>query len=565
MCKKHLKYLIFICFSYYTFAFAADEDFINPMRAASASGITVYSSTLSNAPAALARTYITGGTQAKGIIGESIASKNFLQTSLEKTGNWHSISPRIGPQGIDHIFLKIDPETALPKGMIVGESKYNTSRLGKTANDGLQLSSRWTNRRLHAMGTRYYQISNVTTIQEAPTLGGNHEMKVVLKNGKEVYFWRSNSKDVWKFSGKKSELQEAQRIARAYGQYLSAAGEGKIIYRSRLFQIVPKGNDIVISIKDASKLDIVQKASKLPETQRITLNNVLSRKAPKDVEREITKSLRGKFPGYSEKELTNLAKKINSSAQRMLSPYTKIDMLGTFAIHSGITAIIAGIADASLQYFTTGNVDAERLAFTSGTVFVGTMGAQFIEVGLSQWCVSQEIFRNLGQSLSCSSSLLGSTFSSATGGLFVGLLFSYGSWYMGYVDLTTANRMAAASSIGTGVGMLAGWGTIAAISAWGTASTGTAIASLGGAAATNATLAALGGGSLAAGGGGAVVGSVVLTGGVAIIAIAATGAVLIIYDLYDKKQEEKRITKFSELLRKTSTLDLMIKNSSISF
>lgn len=46
--------------------------------------------------------------------------------------------------------------------------------------------------------------------------------------------------------------------------------------------------------------------------------------------------------------------------------------------------------------------------------------------------------------------------------------------------------------------------------AFGTASTGTAISALSGAAATNATLAALGGGSLAAGGGGIALGTTIL-------------------------------------------------------
>ena len=147
--------------------FAGDEDFIDPIRAGAASGITAYSSMLSNAPAALARTHVMGATSSKGIIGESIAAKKFLQTSLQKTGNWHAISPRIGPKGIDHIFLKIDPETALPKGIIVGESKYNTSQLGRTA-DGLQLTGRWTNPRLRTMGSRYYQLSKVTTVQKVP-------------------------------------------------------------------------------------------------------------------------------------------------------------------------------------------------------------------------------------------------------------------------------------------------------------------------------------------------------------------------------------------------------------
>lgn len=542
--------------------FAGDEDFIDPVRASSASGITVYSSMLSKAPAALARTHVMGATGTKGIIGESIAANKFLQTSLQKTGNWHAISPRIGPNGIDHIFLKIDPETALPQGIIVGESKYNTSQLGKTK-DGLQLTSHWTKPRLRAMGNRYYQLSKVTTVQKVPTLGGQHEMKIVLKNGKEVCFWRTGSKDSWKFSGSLKELQEAQKLAKVYGQYLSAAGEGKVIYRSRLFQIVPKGNDITIVIKDASQLDVLQKASKLPETQRIVLRDVLKKKLSKDVEREIAKSLKGKFPGYSEKELAKLAKELNSTAKDVLTPYGKLQMLGTFATHAGISSVAAVVIDASIQYFATGEVNCEKLMFTGGTVFLGTLGAQYLEVGLTQWSVTQGLFKSLGQTLGCSTSLLGSAFSSAAGGFFVGTLLSYGSWYMGYVDLETANRMTIASGIGTGLGIAAGWGTIAAISAWGTASTGTAIASLSGAAATNATLAFLGGGSLVAGGGGAALGSVILTGGVAVVIIAGTGAVMIVYHIIDKKQEFARITKLCELMLRPDAIDLMMKNHAI--
>lgn len=65
---------------------------------------------------------------------------------------------------------------------------------------------------------------------------------------------------------------------------------------------------------------------------------------------------------------------------------------------------------------------------------------------------------------------------------------------------------------GTAGGFAAAGATTSAIMALGTASTGTAISSLSGVAATNATLAALGGGSLAAGGGGMALGTAVLGG-----------------------------------------------------
>ncbi len=78
---------------------------------------------------------------------------------------------------------------------------------------------------------------------------------------------------------------------------------------------------------------------------------------------------------------------------------------------------------------------------------------------------------------------------------------------------------------GLGAGGLLAWGTYSGVMALGTASTGTAIAGLSGAAATNATLAWLGGGSLAAGGGGMALGTSVLGGLVAGPAVLIAGGI----------------------------------------
>jgi len=75
-------------------------------------------------------------------------------------------------------------------------------------------------------------------------------------------------------------------------------------------------------------------------------------------------------------------------------------------------------------------------------------------------------------------------------------------------------------------GALAGFGAYSAAMAFGAASTGTAIATLSGVAATNATLAFLGGGSLAAGGLGMAGGAAVLGGLVAGPALAIMGFII---------------------------------------
>ena len=78
---------------------------------------------------------------------------------------------------------------------------------------------------------------------------------------------------------------------------------------------------------------------------------------------------------------------------------------------------------------------------------------------------------------------------------------------------------------GTAGGFAAAGATTSAVVALGTASTGTAISSLSGIAATNATLAALGGGSLAAGGGGMALGSAILGGATLGIGLLVGGVI----------------------------------------
>lgn len=94
---------------------------------------------------------------------------------------------------------------------------------------------------------------------------------------------------------------------------------------------------------------------------------------------------------------------------------------------------------------------------------------------------------------------------------------------------------------GVGAGVLMGFGTFGGVSALGMASTGTAIGSLSGVAATNATLAWLGGGSLAAGGGGMALGSAVLGG------LIAGPALLVAGGLFCAKSKEKLNNAYSNL------------------
>lgn len=92
------------------------------------------------------------------------------------------------------------------------------------------------------------------------------------------------------------------------------------------------------------------------------------------------------------------------------------------------------------------------------------------------------------------------------------------------------------AALGTAGGFAAAGATTAAVMAFGTASTGTAIASLSGAAAVNATLAAIGGGAIAAGGGGIALGTTILGAATLGVGLLVGG---IVFNLTGSKLSDK--------------------------
>ncbi len=110
------------------------------------------------------------------------------------------------------------------------------------------------------------------------------------------------------------------------------------------------------------------------------------------------------------------------------------------------------------------------------------------------------------------------------------------------------------AAAGTAGGFAAAGATSAAVMALGTASTGTAIASLSGVAATNATLAALGGGALAAGGGGMALGSAILGGATLGVGLLVGG---IIFNVTGKKLSEKADEAWYQMKRAEEEIDLI--------
>lgn len=111
------------------------------------------------------------------------------------------------------------------------------------------------------------------------------------------------------------------------------------------------------------------------------------------------------------------------------------------------------------------------------------------------------------------------------------------------------------AATGTAGGFAAAGATTSAVMALGTASTGTAISSLSGVAATNATLAALGGGSLAAGGGGMALGSMVLGGATLGVGLLVGG---IIFNATGKKLSNKADEAYQQAQKTQKEVDSIV-------
>lgn len=140
-----------------------------------------------------------------------------------------------------------------------------------------------------------------------------------------------------------------------------------------------------------------------------------------------------------------------------------------------------------------------------------------------------------------------------------------------YKNATVKNAGAGAVGVGAGIAVVA-LGPTAAMgiaTTFGVASTGTAISSLSGAAATNAALAWIGGGTLAAGGGGMAAGNALLAlagpVGWAIAGVAlCTISLLFWKSMSDKKQIEDIFTLISERDVKSYSLAIVELNERIS-
>lgn len=441
-----------------------------------------------------------------GNVGEAL-----VNSRLHATGGWKSIAARNGPQGIDHIWMKFD-KAGRPAGLIVGETKYGTSRLGMTRHDGRQMSQAWRSRRLAARAGELEREAEAVTRKYGETKA---------------------------------------RPFRVQAQYLRGAAEGRISYRSELFRVNVKGDTLTISVQNLDS-----NGNPIGATRRLPPVQVAGRPA-NVVKTQLAGELRKQYPAMSTQESLERANRLYAgakSAQAALSAKSPaLKLAGATGATLAAGGLLAGGLDVLFQHMDHQPVSWTRAGKMAGLGAGSAFAGEATQLAVSQMLLRSQSARSMTVALGRSMGLLPARAVSLApklvGGVVGAVVFAYGGYAMGMYDLRTANQFAIAGAAGSLAGSATGAGMMAAVAAWGTASTGTAISSLSGAAAQSATLAWWGGGSIAAGGGGATVGAAVIGGVVVIVAIAATASVMWGLHHYDTVQEWARLGRDVDFIR----------------
>lgn len=497
----------------------------------------------------------------RGAFGETVMDRVVLGS--RRGGSWQTISVSPKPQGIDGIYIKRDG-VGNPRALLVGEAKFGSARLGITR-DGRQLSSTWTTTRLSYEASRYQHAGSTTSVklQARPKmLSANPDVvKVRLPDGRDGYFWRNSKLDPWSYDGPQGTLKNAQSVALRDGYYLQAASEGKINYRQRVFKIDVSRDTISVKVQDAK--------SSLPsdvtvrEIARVKIDASTRRSFMADTKAEIARQLMVKNPHLMEEE----AKMIAATATRKMRHLEAIlqqqnraywvSALSDTAKAGAVSGVLAGVLDTAIQLYSSGQVDwgqgGGMALLGAGAGGAGAIAHHLVVGAAIQNTAAHQFFVQTANAVGLPTGMAAANIAGqGAGGAIGSIVFALVMFLSDEMDARDAARMAAAGTIGSAAGMAAGGGMIAFATAYGTAGTGAAISSLSGAAANSAALAWIGGGTLSAGGGGMALGSLIVSGGIGVFAVAATAVVYWGYAEYDNRETNHRHQYNASLLMSNS-------------
>lgn len=542
--------LRFLLLVYCQLALCAGEDDVNvksgPAAGGFAVGLAVVDEGLEEAVVLQAMTSDRLLRHTRGVVGEA-STETALSHYLNRNGKtvWKAMTPRTGPQGIDHLFVKYN-ESGVPVDLYVGESKWGASQLGNTK-DGPQMGQIWTRKRLVGIGNRYLRITRSQGIvcRKIPkeTIP-NAEMSVMIK-GKggqlvERVFWRESSTGEWFYSGNPAELRSAQRAAGLQGQLYRARATQSTGYRRSVYHWKASGDDLVLRIDTINRQDVLSKGT-VQNGRKITIVGGMGKPLPTEAVSEIVTKLRKlpEFRDWKPSELRRMVENGADSYKKVIEPDSfRTVAAGTKVV--GIATVTAVGLDAAVQLITHRTVDWNQVAMTGAKTFTAVGAGELVGFGLMKLGIGSRLVRG-----GVKAGVVAVAFSA----------FDYYQVCKGNMNWEDANANALIAGVSMGAGAATGAALMALPAMLGaTASTGTAIASLSGAAATSSTLAVYGGGTVAAGGLGVWGGAIVVGGAVAAVAIGVGALATWGYGVYKEGNEWDQVKEWGDWLQKNCSL-----------
>ncbi len=538
------------------------------IETAGVAGLTVYQTALARPDLAVAKSLINERLL-KGEIGEAIRDQT-VGRYLHQSGQWINVSPRLGPQGLDHVSIQLD-ENGTPRRLMVDETKFGSSKLGVTKSGDVQMGEKWIGDRLNGLASRYTKIAalaqdGISSAKMPEELSAKQFLRVPIGDSESVLFWRSGGS--WNYDGPAELLPKAAQQLQNMASLFRAGADGRIDFPKRIFLVKIDENILKVNILDATAVDAAGgNLNQLPVKAKLDIPLNRTVWASETFETKTVEMLRSQMPYLDADEARRLAQGIQTTAktaedalaQSSFKNFTTVE-----AAKAGTAGVLIAVPiEIAFQLIDGGQVDWQRVAgvgvLAGGSAAIGstlgnatTFALLRTEAGysLSRYTASSAIAELVGLN---SASRLASGVGGVVGGGMTGILFAYGGYGLGYYDLKTANRLGVANGIGAAAGAATYAATLGLIATYGTASTGTAISTLGGGAAFNASMAWLGGGSVASGGLGVAGGTVFLTAGVGVVIVGVTAAVMYGFHAADEYQDNIRLSKTIEYLSSKPT------------
>lgn len=484
------------------------------IEAATVSSAVTYQAALARADIAIAKS-VLNGKLLKGEVGEAIRDQIF-GGYLHRSGQWLNVSPRLGPQGLDHVSVQLN-ESGKPHRLMVDETKFGSSKLLITKSGDIQMGNKWVSDRLSGLAKRFDTIRAQAAFQSAKAPAGLASKRIVevpLSDSESVRFWRpAKGAGPWHYDGPSDSLPKAISQLKSLSELFQAGADGRTDFRKRIFQVKIDGDVLKVNILDATEVDAVGgNLGKLPVKAKIELPLARTFWKSDVFQAKMVNELRRQMPYLDSAEARHLAKGIQATANTAeealaRSSFTRFATQG--AAKAGVAGVLVAVPiEIATQLFSGAHVDWSRVADMGGLAAGSAAGGSLAGNFTSRVLMSKQVGSASAQTAKIlglkSASRFANVAGRAVGGGATASLFAYGGYGLGYYDLQTANRFAVAGVAGTGVG------------------------------------AAL---TVALGGTKAVAGSVLASTGVGVVVIGVTAAVIYGFQVYDEAQDNIRLDR----------------------